>query len=82
MSQGMVMLRRFWVWWKSLAQEIGDFQARVILTVFYFLVITPFGLAVHFLSDRLRLRPSDAASYWLERETHDTDLERSRSQGS
>lgn len=75
------MLRRFWVWWKPLAQTIGDFQARVILTVFYFLVATPFGLGVRFFSDRLRLRPPDATSYWLERETYDADLENTRSQG-
>ncbi len=50
------MLKRIWEAWKRLAQKIGNFQARVLLTVIYAVLILPFGLVVRFFSDPLRLR--------------------------
>lgn len=59
------MFLRLWQAWKRLAHRIGDFQARVILTVIYGLLILPFGLAVRFFSDPLRIRRRPTK--WLER---------------
>ena len=47
-----------WQAWKRIARRIGDFQARVILTVLYFIVIAPFALAVRWLADPLGITPS------------------------
>lgn len=44
-------------WWKRLAKKIGDFQARIILTLFYFLVVGPFALLVQHCSDPLAIKP-------------------------
>ncbi len=49
------MLKRIWQAWKELAHRIGNFQARVILTVFYAL-LAPFGLGTRAFSDPLRLK--------------------------
>lgn len=49
------MLKRLWQAWKELAHRIGNFQARVILTVFYAL-LAPFGLGTRLFSDPLRLK--------------------------
>ncbi|PYN94142.1 MAG: hypothetical protein DMD91_28640 [Candidatus Rokuibacteriota bacterium] len=38
------VLRRLWQGWKRIAHKIGDFQARVLLTIFYFVIVAPFGL--------------------------------------
>jgi hypothetical protein len=51
-------LRRFWTEWQKLAADIGDFQARLVLTVFYWTVMLPFGLLV-----RLVLRPMRTRQY-------------------
>ena len=49
------MLKRVWQAWKELAHKIGDFQARVLLTIFYVLLF-PFGLATRFTGDSLRIK--------------------------
>jgi len=49
-------LRRLWQGWKRVGKKIGDFQARVLLTVFYFVFLAPFALGVRFLADPLGLK--------------------------
>lgn len=46
---------RIWHKWKSIARKVGEFQARVILVLFYFIILAPFSLLVR-LSDPLALR--------------------------
>lgn len=53
-------------WW-SFNNRLGEFQSRLFLAWFYFIIVTPFGLITRFTSDRLHLRPPRAASLWLER---------------
>ncbi len=48
--------RSLWEAWKSLARKIGNFQARIILMVFYFVVVCPFALVVRWTSDPLSLK--------------------------
>jgi hypothetical protein len=50
-------MRRLWEWWKRVARKIGDFQARVILTAIYFIVIGPFALIVRWGMDPLSIKP-------------------------
>lgn len=71
-----VLLRQLWSRWLTLAGKIGNFQSRILLTLFYFLVVAPFGLAVRLLSDPLhvRSRPSPDGSAWIEREATESDL--------
>ena len=58
------MLKRLWIWWKGIAHKIADFQARVLLTIIYGIVVLPFGLAIRLCADPLRIkrRPSE----WLD----------------
>jgi hypothetical protein len=65
------MLKRMWQGWKRIAYQIGNFQARVLLTVFYAVLVFPFGVAVRLFSDPLRIkrRPSEWLNY--PNETHD-----------
>jgi hypothetical protein len=48
-------LRAAWDAWKRLARRIGDIQARILLTVFYYLVLGPFALVLRWRSDPLAL---------------------------
>ncbi len=57
-----------WVWnrWKAIAHVIGNFQARLLLSAFYFVVLAPFGIGVRLFSDRLRLKGRSEAQ-WMPR---------------
>ena len=50
-----------WIWkkWQHFGRGVGDFVGRLIMTVFYFTVALPFGLAVRLFSDPLRLKPAE-----------------------
>ncbi len=39
-----------------IATVIGDFQARVIFSVFYFVIVLPFGLLVRLFIDPLGIK--------------------------
>ncbi len=54
----MQALRALYAWWKPIARKIGDVQARVLLTLFYFVVLGPFALAVSIFSDPLAVKPT------------------------
>jgi len=49
--------RSLWEWWKQIGKRIGDIQARILLVVFYFVVLGPFALAVRWGSDPLGIKP-------------------------
>jgi hypothetical protein len=59
---------------------LGNFQARLLLTVFYVLLVGPIGLILRWRSDPLKLRQPERGSYWLERQTRDLTLEDARRQ--
>lgn len=71
-------LRRLWEGWKRFGRKIGDFQARVLLTVFYFVFLAPFALAVRSLADPLGLKRP--AGWHPVKPATDPVLERARRQ--
>jgi hypothetical protein len=52
-----MMLSRLWERWKHLAKRVGEFQSRVILGVFYFVIVCPFAMIVRWTSDPLGIKP-------------------------
>ena len=73
----MGILQSVWQMWKKIGQFIGDFIARVILTIFYFTLFLPFGVGVRLFSDPLALKRS-TSTHWIERESDDDSLEVAR----
>jgi hypothetical protein len=73
------MLRRLWEGWKVIAHKIGTFQSRILLTVFYYLILMPFGLSLQLLADPLHLRRQQG-SHWIGRATAFTNWEQARRQ--
>jgi len=73
------VLRRLWQGWKRIAHKIGDFQARVLLTIFYFVIVAPFGLAVRTFSDPLALKAKTPRG-WRQRASGAPGLEQARRQ--
>ena len=49
-------MRNLWEWWKRVGKRIGDIQARLLLTFFYFVVLGPFALAIRWGSDPLAIK--------------------------
>ena len=47
----------------KIAGVIGDFQSRVVLSLFYFVVVLPFGLVVRVFGDPLRIRENRRSSW-------------------
>lgn len=73
-------LSALWQGWKRFGRRLGDVQARLLLTVFYFVVVAPFALAVRWGGDPLALGPR-APRGWRERhEAAGSAMERARRQ--
>ena len=49
------MLRQLWHRWKAFGQKVANVQARILMTVFYFVVLPPFAGIVKLSSDPLAL---------------------------
>jgi hypothetical protein len=70
------MWKRVWERWKKIAHAIGNFQARLLLTILYMVLVLPFGLAVRLFADPLRIRKNPG--HWLDRSQETQDLEWAR----
>jgi hypothetical protein len=66
--------------WQAIAHVIGNFQARVLLTLFYFVVVPPFALVVRVLKDPLTLQPPAGGSLWVDGPASDLSVEHARRQ--
>jgi hypothetical protein len=67
------MLKRIWQAWKRIAHKIGNFQARVLLTIFYAVLVFPFGVAARLFSDPLRIK--HRPTQWLDHPNDSGDME-------
>ena len=73
-------LRKFWQAWQRFGHFMGDLLARLVLTVFYFTILLPFGLGVTLFSDPLHIRRAAHRPTWLARQTGDQSLDEARRQ--
>jgi hypothetical protein len=73
------IFRRLWEAWKPIARRIGDFNARLILTVFYFILLAPFSFLVRML-DPLNLRRKSKSAWEQRPEPNPHLLEHARRQ--
>lgn len=55
--------RGLWEGWKRIGRKIGNFQARIVMAIFYFTVFCPFALTVRWATDPLAIKP-DAPGGW------------------
>ncbi|MBC8331380.1 MAG: hypothetical protein H8E28_05305 [Anaerolineae bacterium] len=73
-------LRLFWERWKVFAAEMGNFQSRMLLAFFYFIVVAPFGIFLRLLSDPLQVKHPGNDSLWAEIIPANTNLDEARKQ--
>jgi hypothetical protein len=65
----------------AVAQGAGQFQSHLLMTMFYYTVLTPFGLGVTLFSDPLKMRRAEASTHWVRRPVADeTTVEQARKQ--
>lgn len=78
----MSYLKLVWKKWLVIAHTIGNFQAQVILSVFYFIFIFPLGIFFRLFSDplHLKLAGSTAKSSFEKWEHPKESLEEARKQ--
>ncbi len=74
------MLRNLWERWKAFGHRIADFQARLILTLVYFIVVPIFGLMVRAFSDPLYVKRQPRDSTWLPKHLDEPTIESARRQ--
>lgn len=72
--------KRIWVSFSAFSQRMGNYQSRVLLALFYFLIVFPFGIGLRLVSNPLRVHRRPDGSSWVARERADTNLESARSQ--
>lgn len=72
-------LTRLWEWWKRFAEAVGNFQARLLLTLLYFVLLAPVALPLRVFGDPLRRRPR-GSSFWLPRPVRPASLAGARRQ--
>lgn len=73
----MTILKRIWSVWKKIGAAIGDFLARIVLSILYFTLVLPFGLITRLARDPLDLDP-DRPTHWHDRSTNDHTIEDGR----
>jgi hypothetical protein len=73
-------MRNLWEWWKRIAKRVGDFQARIILILFYFLVLGPFALALRLGDDPLETKGKLPRGWRPKSEGQGMQMDRARSQ--
>lgn len=71
--------QRAWRRFQRFGQLVGDFIGRLILTLFYFTLLMPFGLGVRLFTDPLNLKP-DVHSGWRKHGSSDRELDEGRRQ--
>jgi hypothetical protein len=65
--------------WKKIGHAIGNFQARILLTVIYYVLILPFGLVVRAFSDSMHMKKRPEK--WFDHPPIPNALEEARRQG-
>lgn len=68
-----------WNKWLSFSHKVGNFNARIILSLFYFLFVTPLAIGVKLFSDPLRVKKK-TSSYWIEKEQKRQGIEEAKRQ--
>ena len=71
---GLSLIEDFWHGWRAFGQFLGNWLARVVLTVFYFTIFIPFGLGVRLFSDPLHIK-KQPNELWRPRSTGDQKFE-------
>lgn len=72
----MRTVKSLWKKWLAVARVIGNFQGQVIMTIFYLVLMLPFGLITRIFVDSLHMKsPQGPKSNFGKWKHPDDDLE-------
>ncbi len=74
------IFQKLWLGWKAFAFRMGNFQGRLILLLFYFTIVTPFGIINRFFRDPLCLKKPAGDSFWITLVTSEKEIKDARRQ--
>lgn len=66
-----------WRIWKRFGEMMGNFVARIVLSVFYFTLLAPFGIGMRLFGDALAIK-NPPESGWQERRPDDGAIDQAR----
>ena len=58
-----IALPGYW-FWMGIAFVMGNIMGRILLSIFYYTLITPMGLIRRLVNDKLQLRARGRDTYW------------------
>ena len=73
-------LGNLWEAWKRFARRVADFQARLILTFFYYFFFAPFAMIVRWFSDPLEIKGQRVPGWHARGKPEDSSLDRAMRQ--
>jgi len=73
----MRTLKVIWRGWQWVGKALGDFIARLVLSLLYFTLVLPFGLITRGTADPLSLQGRSPPT-WLEREQSEASIDEAR----
>jgi len=62
------MFKKIWHHWKIFAFKVGEFNFKVIMTLFYFVILTFFAIPFKLTNDILMMKKK-YISFWRDRKT-------------
>jgi len=77
----MTLRALFWKRFNILQSIVADIVGRIIATLFYFIIILPFGVVMRLISDPLHIKGSNMKPMWLDRQPVGSDLDSAKQQG-
>ncbi len=75
LDQGGRIWRRLWQRWVYFAEEMSNFQSRMLIGYFYFSVVLPFGLIARLGDDPLQIKDQNNLSEWHPKENRSASME-------
>jgi hypothetical protein len=79
-SRSFGLLRDFWERWKRFGKRIADVQARMLLTLFYYVLLAPFALALRRWGDPLGIKGGSVKGWHTRLPDNGTPKERAARQ--
>jgi len=75
------IFKRIWQRWTGFSKRMGSFQSRVMLSFFFFIIVSPAALMIKMLGDPLRIKKKeDLETYWVAKTPSSSELEDYRRQ--
>lgn len=72
--------KKLWQRWSNFSRRMGNFQSRIVLSLFFFTIVSPFALGVKIFSDPLRIKYRGDESHWLPKTGTEASLEQFKRQ--